>query len=196
MLEPFLNVLSESKQLQLTVREPQWHQVNGRLYKKEIWMGLFSRLGAPPTPHSHTRKLNNTGPFYSAQNNSRGNKKHWRSLCLRLTCRVMKVCVCFNEYICTSFICVRHRWVFVEGSVQWGGCFDHWGMRDSGDGGWLMGIRRREWSRTCPTWANKLINSSVDKLKKGQWKKWGGWRLGAHSWVSGGLCWCGMVVLW
>ncbi len=146
------------------------------LQKKEVWMGLVSRLGAPPTPHS-TRKLNNTGPFYSAHNNSRGKKNHWHSLCLRQTCRAMKVfvCVCFNEYIWMSFICVRHRWVFVEGSVQWGGCFDHWGMRNSGDGGWLMGIRRREWSRTCSAWANKLINSSVDRLKKGEWEKWGGW---------------------
>ncbi len=169
MLEPFLNVLSESKQLQLTVREPQWHQVNRRLYKKEIWMGLFSRLGAPPTPHSHTRKLNNTGPFYSAHNNSRG-KKNRRSLCLRQTCRVMKVCVCVLMNIYERVLFARHRWVFVEGSVQWGGCFDHWGMRNSGDGGWLMGIRRREWSRTCPAWANKLINSSVDRLKKGEWE--------------------------
>lgn len=126
MLEPFLNVLSDSKQLQLTVREQQWHQVNGWLYKQRVEWDWS--VGSGLCPHLTTPGSSGTlGLFIQLVTTEKKSTCIHSLLCVWDLQSDENLCVCvFNEYIWMCFVCVRHRWVFVEGSVQWGGCFDHW----------------------------------------------------------------------
>lgn len=174
MLEPFLNVLSDSKQLQLTVREQQWHQVNGWLYKERVewdWSvgsGLCPHLTAPGSSGSlglfiqlittEKKTLAFTPCFVFERPAER-----WKFVCVFL----------MNIYECVLFVWGTDESLW-RGQCSEGAASIIGNAEQCRQRGWVMGFRRREWSRTCPAWANKLINSLVDRLKRGVWEEWTG----------------------